>query len=287
LRSVADGSYLVPCLLPSHGKGRGDRNPSLSLRDGKRGLLVYCHAGCDARDILDAIHKKGGYIDRAAPRQGSTIVEPWTPVDTQERQRRIAQADRIWRESYNISGTAGAAYLARRHIPLEDVPNFGGLRWHPRCPWESGGTAPCVLARFTDAITGEPHGIWRRPINGGKPKTLGPMGGCVIRLWPDEDVSCGLVLGEGVETTLAAATCFVHRNTLLRPAWAAGSAGNLENFPIIASIATLTLLVDHDESGRGQEAARGCGERWHAAGREVMLLTPRKLGTDFNDLVRP
>jgi Toprim domain len=205
----------------------------------------------------------------------------------EERKRRNQEgADRIWRQAYNIAGTAGEAYLARRGIALADVPNFGGLRWHPNCPWEDG-TAPCVLARFTDAITGEPRGIWRRPINGAKPKTLGPMGGCVIRLWPDEDVSCGLVLGEGVETTLAAATRFVHRNTLLRPAWAAGSAGNLEDFPVIAGIAALTLLVDHDANGRGQEAARGCGERWRDANREVTLLTPRPVGADFNDLVRP
>jgi Toprim domain len=205
----------------------------------------------------------------------------------EERKQRdnLARADQIWRQSYNITGTAGEAYLTCRGIALDDVPNFGGLRWHPNCPWE-GGTAPCVLARFTDAITGEPRGIWRRPINGAKPKTLGPMGGCVIRLWPDEDVTTGLVLGEGVETTLSASTRFVHRNTLLRPAWAAGSAGNLENFPVLKRIDALTLLVDHDANGCGQEAARGCGERWRDANREVTLLTPRPVGADFNDLVR-
>ena len=216
-----------------------------------------------------------------------------TPVHVEddgdeERKRRSKQeaADRIWRQSYNLAGTAGESYLTRRGIVLDGVPNFGGLRWHPKCPWE-GGTAPCVLARFTDAITGEPHGIWRRPVDGGKPKTLGPMRGCVIRLWPDEDVSSVLVLGEGVETTLAAATRFSHHTTLLQPAWAAGSAGNLEDFPVLAGIDALTLLVDHDVNGRGQEAALVCGKRWRDAGREVTLLTPRKLGADFNDLVRP
>jgi hypothetical protein len=206
--------------------------------------------------------------------------------EERERQRKQETADRIWRQSYNIAGTAGEAYLVRRGIVLADVPNFGGLRWHPNCPWE-GGTAACVLARFTDAITAEPRGIWRRPINGEKPKTLGPMRGCVIRLWPDEDVTSGLVIGEGVETVLAAATRFTHRNTLLRPAWATGSAGNLENFLVLAGIDALTVLVDHDASGRGQEAARRCGERWRDADREVTLLIPRPLGADFNDLVRP
>jgi hypothetical protein len=213
------------------------------------------------------------------------VVEDDGAEETKRRNKQDA-ADRIWRQSYNIAGTAGEAYLARRGIVLAGVPNFGGLRWHPNCPWEDG-TAACVLARFTDAITGEPRGIWRRPIDGSKPKTLGPMGGCVIRLWPDEDVTTGLVLGEGVETTLTAATRFTHRNTLLRPAWAAGSAGNLESFPVLAGIEALTILVDHDANGRGQEAARTCGKRWKDEGRDVTLLMPNKLGADFNDLVRP
>jgi hypothetical protein len=214
-------------------------------------------------------------------------IPPVHIEDDEERKRRsnLEQADRIWRQSFNITGTEGEAYFARRGIPLDDVPDFGGLRWHPKCPWEVG-TAPCVLARFTDAITAAPRGVWRRPIDGGKPKTLGPMRGCVIRLWRDCDVTNGLVLGEGVETVLSAGTRFVHRDTLLRPAWAAGSAGNLENFPVLTCIEALTLLVDHDENGRGQEAARRCGERWQDAGREVRLLTPRNTG-DFNDLVRP
>jgi len=210
--------------------------------------------------------------------------------EERERQRKQAAADRIWRESYNLAGTAGETYLARRGLVLDEVPNAGGLRWHPRCPWE-GSTAPCVLARFTDPITGEPRGIWRRPIDGSKPKTLGPMRGCVIRLWPDEDVTTALVLGEGVETTLAAATRFVHHGTLLRPAWAMGSAGNIAEFPVLKGIDALTVLVDHDvkdKKGRqaGQEAARACGKRWKDAGRDVTLLIPRKLGADFNDLVR-
>jgi putative DNA primase/helicase len=113
------------------------------------------------------------------------------------------------------------------------------------------------------------------------------MAGCVIRLWPDEAVELGLVLGEGVETTLAAATLIRHRCTLLQPAWAACSAGSMESFPVLAGIEALTLLVDNDANGRGQEAAAICCARWTAAGREVVRLTPKKPGNDFNDLVYP
>jgi hypothetical protein len=246
------------------------------------GIGFHC-ARCDVDGLALADDEA---IDEVAPIRVEDDGD-----EERKRQSKQAAADRIWRQSYNLAGTAGEAYLAGRGIVLDGVPNFGGLRWHPKCPWEND-TAPCVLARFTDAITGEPRGIWRRPVDGNKPKTLGTMRGCVIRLWPNEDVTTGLVLGEGVETTLAAATRFTHRNTLLRPAWAAGSAGNIAEFPVLTGINALTLLVDHDvkdKKGRekGQETARACGTRWRDAGRDVTLLTPRKLGADFNDLVRP
>ena len=214
-------------------------------------------------------------------------IEQRAKADADEarvRQRRIEAADEIWREAAPIAGTAGATYLAKRGIDLDQAPNHGGLRFHPRCPWGANDYVPCILARYTDAITGEPRGIRRRPINGEKPKTLGPMGGCVIRLWPDEEVAQGLCLAEGVETALYAATRIVVRGTFLRPMWAAGSAGNMETFPVLPGIDALTLLVDNDESGAGQKAARVCADRWERAEREVILRTPKATGADFNDL---
>jgi hypothetical protein len=181
---------------------------------------------------------------------------------------------------------------------VDDVPDHGGLRWHPRCPWGLG-TAPCIVARYTTAAPVEakpgelwrpaaiePRGIWRRPLTGEKPRSLGPALGCVIRLWPDDAVESGLVLGEGVETTLAAATRITHRGTYLRPAWAAGSSSHMAAFPALSGIGALTLLVDHDEKGGGEDAARQCAIRWSDAGREVIRLMPGDLG-DFNDLVKP
>src|SRR5215471_1873788 len=61
---LTDGSYLVPCPVPSHGKGRGDRNPSLRIGDGALRLLVRCYAGCDTRDVLDVLRWRGLLDDR-------------------------------------------------------------------------------------------------------------------------------------------------------------------------------------------------------------------------------
>jgi Toprim domain len=93
------------------------------------------------------------------------------------------------------------------------------------------------------------------------------------------------VLGEGVETTLAAATRITHRGTYLRPAWAAGSSGNMATLPPLTGIESLTLLVDHDGNGAGERAAEQCARHWSDAGKEVIRLMPGELGDDFNDLV--
>ena len=45
------------------------------------------------------------------------------------------------------------------------------------------------------------------------------------------------------------------------------------------------FLVDADESGAGQRAADECEQRWLEAGREVIRLTPKTPGRDFNDIV--
>ena len=192
----------------------------------------------------------------------------------------------LWDDAL-LLGDEAKAYFARRGIEIEAVPDLGGLRWHPRCPWR-GVKAPCILARFTDAVTGEPRGVWRRLIDDPteKPRTLGPMRGCVVRVWPDEEVTTGLVIGEGVETVLAAATRIKRRNgALLHPAWACGGSGNLSAFTVLARIENLIILVDHDADGGGQRAASACAERWLDAGRDVVRLTP-KLPGDFNDIVR-
>ena len=59
----------------------------------------------------------------------------------------------------------------------------------------------------------------------------------------------------------------------------------MAKLPVLPGIEHLTLLVDNDASGTGQHAAEECKRRWIAAGREVELLMPDKVGTDFNDVV--
>jgi phage/plasmid primase-like uncharacterized protein len=277
------------------------------------GKQVFHCRGCGARGDVIALTMHVHDVDFRGAVEMLTGISP-TPA---QRQRQaptampaaapdnvdvLARADAIWRQAVPIAGTAGAVYLAGRGIVLDDVPRNGGLRFHPACPYgpldpdRPDGPrriVPCIVARYTDVITGSPRGIHRRAIAAGiEPKTMsyGPTGGAVVRLWPDAAIARGLVIGEGIETVLAAATRIVHRGALLHPAWACGTSGNIKAFPVLVGVEDLTILADHDapdKRGRraGQEAAAHCAQRWADAGREVTILTPRELG-DMNDVVR-
>jgi hypothetical protein len=52
------GNYTCHCPGPTH--KNGDANPSLSVKDGASGRpLLFCHAGCDYRDIVAALERLG------------------------------------------------------------------------------------------------------------------------------------------------------------------------------------------------------------------------------------
>ncbi len=252
---------------------------------------VFNCRGCGARGgAIDLeMHVSGSPFIEAVPALAARSVErparpQPAPAPRAYDDNKLECADRIWRETVELPPQP-IEYFASRGIDISSVPDHGGIRFHPQCRWERG-TTPCVVARFTTVTDNRPQGVWRRPLSGEKPRTLGPQAGCVIRLWDDAEVTTGLVLGEGVETVFAAATGRTHGNALLQPAWAAGCAGNMASFPVLPGIEHLTLLVDHDENGAGERAAEECARRWIQAGREIELLIPNEIGADFNDLIK-
>jgi len=52
----ANGQWVASCPVPGHGKGNGDKNPSLSISINDEGKpLFHCHGGCSQEDVFNTI----------------------------------------------------------------------------------------------------------------------------------------------------------------------------------------------------------------------------------------
>ena len=109
-------------------------------------------------------------------------------------------------------------------------------------------------------------------------RMLGPSARCAIKLDTDDAVTGGLVVGEGVETCLAA------RQLGFAPTWAMGSAGAIGVLPVLPGVEGLTLLAETDDAGANERAVEACAARWHEAERDVVIITPNR--GDMNDALR-
>jgi len=103
----------------------------------------------------------------------------------------------------------------------------------------------------------------------------------VVKLWPAES---RLIVGEGLETVLSAATRMTYRGQWLTPAWATLSSHMLRELPPIPGIEQLIIVVDNDPEG--QDAAQHTCTMWRCADRKVIPLVPKTAGADANDVLR-
>jgi hypothetical protein len=285
IRHERPGHHRAPC--PECRKGKADTALSIKIEaDG--GATWLCHR-CGW---------KGALGRRRGPQGRDRLrLVPTSPPDAigapraSEAAQRAAQSRKALALHGTglpiVPGTVAADYLAARRCALPHPE--GDLRWHPEVRHPSGHVGPALLALVTDAVTCEPltlHRTWITP-SGEKaavqPTRLLwpglPKKGGVVRLWPDDEVTLGLCVGEGIETTLSAAHAF-------QPVWTTVDAGNMAALPVLAGIEALLIVADHDANGGGEDAARTCAERWTAGGVEVRVYLPGKPGSDLNDLPR-
>ncbi|MFL9987133.1 PriCT-2 domain-containing protein [Paraburkholderia sediminicola] len=197
------------------------------------------------------------------------------PAKQPEPEREIRETlDPRWLQYWQSLGCvrdAGRAYLEARQCALP--PPDGDLRFDPAARHPGGHTGPCLVALVTDVSTCVPITLHRTWINaeGTKADAEPPRlllgghrkAGGVIRLWPDEALTQGLAIAEGIETALSLARVFL-------PAWALIDAGNLAKFRPLPGVEALTVAVDDDAAGA--QAANTCAERWALLDREVMLV---------------
>ena len=225
------------------------------------------------------------------PRRGSVSQQMQaTPAKVEtidaavERRKRNAAA--LFAEAVSPIGTIVETFLASRNglrLP-EDVAS-SVVRYHPACPWRDSDIGPTIrvpamVAAMRNIRTNELTGVHRTRLtpDGQKVgrKMLGIAAGAAIKLDADEEVTQGLVIGEGIETCLAA------RQLGYRPVWALGSVGGIERFPVLSGLDCLSILAEDDATGANAKAITALADRWHEAGREVLAIASR-VGGDIND----
>lgn len=273
---VSGRSALVCC--PAH---LNRRTPALSITQASDGrLLYYCHLGCSYRDIMRALEGLG-HVN--APTRGFDPMREAAIAaqEREERKRRTARAQFLWKEAEPAAGTLVEAYLRQRSIEGA-VPD--ALRFHPRA-WhkDEGRTFPAMIARVD--VAGEFVAVhrtylaepgYKAPVAQTK-RMLGPTKGGAVRLVTGHDA---LLVAEGIETTLSAVEGLGRGWS----AWAALSTSGMTGLHLPEQPARLAIAADNDTSGAGKAAAVALAARASAAGWSVKILMPPAPFKDWNDV---
>jgi hypothetical protein len=261
--------WLVPCPVSGHGQGRGDRNPSLSIHDGDRTLLVRCFAGCDPRDVLDVLRRRGLLSDdcpRVAPCNSRQELPP-PPHDPDP------AALAIWVAASAAAGSTAETYLYSRNITLPVPPSLrcGSVMHRDRyltpamvaaVQRPDGKIVSVQTTLLTLAGRKAPVAIPRI--------TTGALGVGAVRFGKATDV---LGLAEGIETALSA------MQLTDVPTWACLGAGRMHRIAIPDHVRELHLFGDNDGPGRDAVERTAYANRH----RRVVLRFPPDSCNDWND----
>ena len=291
LRGTWCSTYgVVACPVPGHGKGKGDRNPSLKLVDGESGeLVLHCFAGCSWRDVRDELRQRGLIPDdgrrdggdhqhRDPGRRHGCDRDPGA-----DDQRRIAAARRIWQAAQSIANTAGERYFINRGISIEIPPSirFAPALKHP----DTGLYLPAVVMAVQNC-EGQVAGVQRVYLkaNGtgkalvSRPKMAkGVIAGGTVRLGP-AGRELGLV--EGAETALSVME--LHPGLSV---WAALSVSNLGNVVLPPEVVTVHLFLDGDKPGSPAAATAAKAALVHLNARRKVQIHRAPTGKDWNDVL--
>jgi CHC2 zinc finger len=259
----------------------------LCRRCNAKGDVINLVQALDGVGYLDAISTLAGAapirIDYNIPKQPA-LVPKQRKEELPNGTGPLALA--LWWAARDPRGTIAETYLRSRGLDLPDEAAGDAIRFHPNCPFGEA-RHPAMICLVRNIITNEPQAIHRTALmpDGTAIKhddktfrlTLGPTGGGAIKLDPDENITKGLCVGEGVET------CLAGLKYDLRPVWSLISTGGIAKFPVLPGIECLTIFRENDEPNA--RAVAECADRWLDAGREVIGADPPPDCKDINNLI--
>jgi hypothetical protein len=246
-----------------------DRSPSLSIRDGDDQVLVHCFAGCDRRDIIAELRRRGLIEGRSTERALRPRPAPRPPEHKPD-----PHALEIWRAGTKAPGSIVEPYLRNRNITLEVPLSLRcGTHWHlnrfPMATMIAGVQAPdgTVIACQETLLTPKA----RRATVALPRITTGALGAGAVRL-----AKAGAVLGlaEGVETALSA------MQISGIPCWACLGAARMHRVAIPDWVRELHVFGDNDDAGH-QAADRTVDAHKRI---RVVVCFPLNGEKDWNDV---
>jgi hypothetical protein len=246
--------YTALCRCPAH----NDRTPSLSLRQGDRGILVHCYAGCARADVLRE-------LGRIVPTR--TYQSPkWQTAPPR------AHVGRLWDQGIPVRGTLAETYLRSRFLDCQ-LPDIRYLARCPHGPAPSTIFKPALLVAVRDdtGLTAIQR-IFLDPVTGrhtdkvmiGRPGT-------------------GAWRGAIAETTIAITESFEDAAAYMQlghgPCWTSLGAGRLHCLTLPASVRSVTIAEDNDAEGR--RAAQHAAQEYREHGLAVHRMAPPKPHKDW------
>jgi hypothetical protein len=260
-------------LCPGPGHSPQDRSLSVLLSH-TGGIISFSHAGDDWRLCSDHVRRLLGMPLVRKPGE-----VPAEPVQRQKPKRtdndKAERIGRLWAAAGDPKDTVVEAYLASRALILPEEIAGSVIRFNPRCAWRDHAdgevlSVPAMIAAMrcihTDRLIAvQRTQLARDGIKIGR-RMSGMAAGAAIKLDADENVTHGLVIGEGFETCLAA------RQIGFAPVWALGSAQAIARLPVLAGIEALTILAQSDETTAQWRNAGRAGTapaaRWRSFARK-------------------
>lgn len=246
--------YVAMCRCPAH----SDSDPSLSLRQGDRGILVTCFAGCAREDVLRELSRV---------RSGRHY-----PIPEAHHSRRPVTGAHIWEQAVDVAGTLAERYLGRRNL----LPAPPDVRFHPRCPYmpkpktvylpalliavREIGKLTAIQRIFLDPVTAD----YIRKVMLGAPGT---------GAWRGRNGGSTLALAEGFET----ADAFTRMNSI--PCWASLGARRLHQLVIPSGVSKLLIAEDNDAEGR--RAAANAEAHYARPGLTIERAPPPAIYKDW------
>ena len=271
------------CKCPAH----NDSSPSLIVFDGREAPQVRCLAGCDQKEVINALMDRGLWRSTATDRdrsQPKITVSRETSDAAMSKHREMAL--RIFEEAVEPRSTLGESYLWQRGLTLPASMANVCVRFHAHCP-RGSERVPALVVLMRDIESDTPVAIQRiflgnDAVKDGKPMMLGPAGRAAMMLSGKWETFTGdlmfcetLHIAEGFETALA---LFAQG---YKPIWALGSAGGILRFPVLFGVGELIVCADHDLTGIS--SAQACADRWETAGVKVRIWMREEEGADFAD----